>query len=168
MPRGNKQDKGSNNRGGKGSGKGAGRGRGGQEKGMGPCGNRTGQKNKGGEKKKMSSQKSQNQNKMVCITAVGPGLDEQLDPMFGRCQFFIIVNLGTGAFQTLPNTARNNGNGAGISAVQFVANKNTDTVVTGRVGPKAADAFKVAGISVITGANGTVREVVARYFNKNI
>jgi predicted Fe-Mo cluster-binding NifX family protein len=31
----------------------------------------------------------------VCVTAAGPGLDAPLDPRFGRCAYFVVVEAET-------------------------------------------------------------------------
>ncbi|MFH0891662.1 MAG: NifB/NifX family molybdenum-iron cluster-binding protein [Candidatus Falkowbacteria bacterium] len=150
---------------GRGQGQGSGRGQGGRGMGMGPQGG-SGQ-NQGGGNKNMN-QATKAQSKIVCVTAAGPDPDSQVDPMFGRCQYFAIIDLDAGTFRAEANNGRSGGSGVGIGAVQFVAREGVDTVVTGKVGPKAANAFNVAGIKAITGASGTVRDAVQKYFGKKI
>ena len=99
----------------------------------------------------------------VAISATAGSLDAQIDPRFGRCQYFVIVDTETMNFEALPNTAAGAMGGAGIQAAQTVANKGVQAVLTGSVGPNAFQALSAAGINIITGVFGTVREAVEKF-----
>jgi predicted Fe-Mo cluster-binding NifX family protein len=101
----------------------------------------------------------------MCITATNKGLDSQIDPRFGRCAYFIIVDSETKKFQSISNTSNVAAHGAGIQAAQIVRNEGVETVITGNVGPNAYQALSTAGIKIITGASGNVEEVIDK-FNK--
>jgi len=59
----------------------------------------------------------------IAITATGLTLDAEVDPRFGRCQYFIIVDPETLEFESLENSSAMAGGGAGISAGQMIAGK---------------------------------------------
>jgi predicted Fe-Mo cluster-binding NifX family protein len=99
----------------------------------------------------------------ICVTSTGNSLDAQIDPRFGRCSYFVIVDPETMQFEAVPNMAAGASGGAGIQAAQAVANKGVQLLITGNVGPKAFQALAAAGIEVATGAFGTVREAVEKY-----
>ena len=99
----------------------------------------------------------------MCLTAVAGGLDAQVDQRFGRCPYFVIVDSETMKVEAIPNPALDSMTGAGINAAQVVAGKGVDVVITGNVGPNAFQALSAAGIKVVIGAFGTVREVVEKY-----
>ena len=99
----------------------------------------------------------------VAITSMGDNLNSQVDPRFGRCQFFIIVDPETLEFEALPNSNLQAPSGAGIATAQMIAQKGVDTIITGNVGPNAYQTLSAAGIKVLTGAQGTVRETIERF-----
>jgi predicted Fe-Mo cluster-binding NifX family protein len=99
----------------------------------------------------------------ICVSASANSLDASVDPRFGRCPYFIIVDSETMQFEAVPNPASGAMGGAGIQAVQIIASKGAKAVITGNVGPNAFQALSAAGIKIITGAYGTVREVVEKY-----
>jgi predicted Fe-Mo cluster-binding NifX family protein len=67
------------------------------------------------------------------------------------------------AFKTVPNTAVGAMSGAGIQAAQTIAKNGVEIVITGNVGPNAFQALTSAGIKIIIGAQGTVKDVVEKY-----
>jgi predicted Fe-Mo cluster-binding NifX family protein len=99
----------------------------------------------------------------ICVTATANSIDAQIDPRFGRCSYLIIVDSETMQFEAIPNTAAGATGGAGIQAAQTIANKGVKLLITGNVGPKAFGALSVAGIEMVTGAFGTVKEAVEAF-----
>ncbi|MGD9381126.1 MAG: NifB/NifX family molybdenum-iron cluster-binding protein [Candidatus Thorarchaeota archaeon] len=90
-------------------------------------------------------------------------MDSLVDPRFGRCRYFIIVNLESGEFNAIDNDAVSRAHGAGIKAAQTVASTGVDAVITGSVGPNAYPALQNAGIRIVTAISGTIRDVVESY-----
>ena len=99
----------------------------------------------------------------ICVTAVSGSLEARGDPRFGRCSYFVIVDYETMKFEAVQNIASGSMSGAGIQAAQTVASKGVKVLITGNVGPNAFQALSAAGIKVVTGTFGTVREVVEKY-----
>ena len=99
----------------------------------------------------------------IAASAVADSLDAQIDPRFGRCPYFVIVDSETMKFEAVPNTASSAMMGAGIQAAQIVASRGVQAVLTGNVGPNAFQSLSSAGINIITGVFGTVREAVERF-----
>jgi predicted Fe-Mo cluster-binding NifX family protein len=99
----------------------------------------------------------------ICVSAVANSLDAQLDPRFGRCPYFVIVDLESMQFEAIPNNASGAMGGAGIQAAQTIAGKGVTLLITGNVGPNAFQALSAAGIKIVTGAFGTVRESVEKF-----
>jgi len=99
----------------------------------------------------------------ICVSAVANSLDAQLDPRFGRCPYFVIVDDETMQFEAIPNIASSAVGGAGIQAAQTIAGKGVKVLVTGSIGPNAFQALTAAGISIMTGAFGTVKGAIEEY-----
>ncbi len=99
----------------------------------------------------------------VCVSAGVNSLDAEVDPRFGRCPYFVIVDSESMQFEAIPNVASGAMGGAGIQAAQVIAGKGAKVLITGNVGPNAFQALYAAGIKIVTGASGTVREVVEKY-----
>ena len=99
----------------------------------------------------------------ICVTSEGDNLDYKVDPRFGRCQYFIIVDTDTLAFEAIQNPNIEAMGGAGIQSGQFVAEKKVKAVLTGNVGPNAFQTLRSAGIDVVTGISCTVKEAVEKY-----
>jgi len=99
----------------------------------------------------------------ICVTSQGDNLDALVDPRFGRCQYFIIVDTETLQYKAISNPNIDARGGAGIQSGQVMAERQVKAVVTGNVGPNAFQTLNAAGISVITGASGSVRQAIEKY-----
>ena len=101
----------------------------------------------------------------IVVTASGPDLDSPMDPRFGRCQHFIFVDPDSLQFEAIENENVMVAGGAGIQSAQFIANKGAEALITGNVGPNALATLGAAGIKILLGATGTVREAVQMFKN---
>ena len=99
----------------------------------------------------------------VAVSSTGGSLDSALDPRFGRCSVFLIVDTENMKHQAVSNSSIGAAHGAGIGAAQAVAQLGVKAVITGQVGPNAHMALSQAGITVYTGASGTVKTAVEQF-----
>ena len=99
----------------------------------------------------------------IAVSSSGNDLDSQVDPRFGRCAYFVIVETDDMGFEAFENGSIAMGGGAGIQAAQFVASKGAMAVITGNVGPNAVQTLSAAGVETFVGQSGTVREAIERY-----
>jgi len=99
----------------------------------------------------------------IAVSATGLTLDAEVDPRFGRCQYFVIVDPETMEFEALENSSAMAAGGAGISTGQMIAGKGVEVVLTGNCGPNAYQVLSAAGLQVITGASGKVRDAIQAY-----
>jgi len=99
----------------------------------------------------------------IAVTATGPSLDDHVEPRFGRCAYFLIVDTDSTEFEAMenPNTAL--GGGAGIQSAQLMAEKGVQAVLTGNCGPNAFQVFGAAGVQVITGVSGRARDAIGQF-----
>jgi predicted Fe-Mo cluster-binding NifX family protein len=96
----------------------------------------------------------------IAVTSSGPSIDDTIDPRFGRCAYFLIIDSDTLAFESVENSNRALGGGAGIQSAQLMAEKGVSVVLTGNCGPNAFQTFSATGVRVITGVGGKVRQAV--------
>jgi predicted Fe-Mo cluster-binding NifX family protein len=99
----------------------------------------------------------------ICETAKGYTLDAQVDPRFGRCEYFLIVDTETLRYEAIRNPNIDTGGGAGIQSGQIMAERQVKAVITGDMGPNAFQTLNAAGISVMTGASGSIRQAIEKY-----
>jgi predicted Fe-Mo cluster-binding NifX family protein len=99
----------------------------------------------------------------VAVSAAGLSLDSEVDPRFGRCQYLLIVDADSMAFEALENPAVTSPGGAGIQAAQAVVHEGVEAVITGSCGPNAYEVLSAARVDVLDGVSGSVREAVEGY-----
>jgi len=99
----------------------------------------------------------------IAISASGPDLEAQVDPRFGRCRYFIVIDSDTAQFESVENDAASSSGGAGISTAQMISGKGIGTVLTGNCGPNAFQVLSAAGITVITGVSGKIKNAIEGY-----
>jgi len=87
----------------------------------------------------------------VAITSTGNTPDAMLDQRFGRCSYFIIYDTESRATEYIPNPARDAEEGAGPVAVQLVASRGVQKIVSGEFGMKIKpllDSLKIQMIMI--------------------
>ena len=99
----------------------------------------------------------------VAISATGATLEAEVDPRFGRCQYFVFVDTDTMDYEAVENASAIQSGGAGISSAQMVVGKGVAAVMTGNCGPNAHQVLVAANVKIYTGVNGTLRDVVAAF-----
>jgi predicted Fe-Mo cluster-binding NifX family protein len=96
----------------------------------------------------------------VCITTATTDSPARLDARFGRAPWFTFYDSDTGASVVERNELAGGASGVGAQAAQLVAERGTEAVVTGQVGPSAFAVLKAAGIPAYTTDALTVDEAV--------
>jgi predicted Fe-Mo cluster-binding NifX family protein len=99
----------------------------------------------------------------VAVCSPGNSLDSPVDPRFGRCAGFVVVDTETMEASFAENPGVTSAQGAGIQAAQVVSSLGVSAVVAGNFGPNAYQALSAAGIKVYTGASGSVRDAVNQF-----
>jgi len=105
----------------------------------------------------------------IAITCRGRDLNAEVDPRFGRAKTFILYDTETDAFEAVDNAQNLNApQGAGIQAAESVAARDVECVLTGHCGPKAFRALSAAGIKIVIGVEGTVKDAIAQFTAGNL
>lgn len=99
----------------------------------------------------------------IAVSAIGKDLNCQIDPRFGRCQYFVLVDPETMEVEAFENEGLMASGGAGVQAAQLIAQKGAKALITGNLGPNAASALSASGIKVLLASGGTVREVIETF-----
>ena len=99
----------------------------------------------------------------VAVSASGPSLDAAIDPRFGRCAYFVLVETDDMRVEAVENASSSLGGGAGIQFAEVMAQKGVKAVLTGNCGPNAHRTLIAADIDVILGCGGTVSAEVERF-----
>jgi predicted Fe-Mo cluster-binding NifX family protein len=100
---------------------------------------------------------------MIAVSATGTSLDAPIDERFGRCPSFIIADQDGTVHETVENIHAGRGSGAGIQAACLLIERGVSVVLTGRCGPNACETLAAAGVGIVTGCSGTVRQAVERF-----
>jgi predicted Fe-Mo cluster-binding NifX family protein len=99
----------------------------------------------------------------IAVSSSGTDLNSQLDPRFGRCAYFIVIDSENMSFEVVKNDSAALGGGAGIQSARTLASRGVHAVITGNCGPNAVQTLSAAGIELYAGQAGTIREVVERF-----
>lgn len=98
------------------------------------------------------------------VSSQGPETSAAVDPRFGRARYFRVIDPATGQQTVVDNSAgREAAQGAGIRAIQTLADLGVAAVVTGHVGPKAWAACQAADIQVYGFKEGTVDQAMRAF-----
>ncbi|MFC2038149.1 NifB/NifX family molybdenum-iron cluster-binding protein [Chloroflexota bacterium] len=99
----------------------------------------------------------------IAISMKSPDLEGEIEPRFGRCRYFITVNPETLEFKVISNSSADASGGAGVSSAQMISERGVEAVLTGSCGPNAHEVLSAAGIKIITGVSGKVRDAIEAY-----
>lgn len=100
----------------------------------------------------------------IAVSSQGKEITSDIDPRFGRAGYFLIIDSDSMEFQVLENRQNLDlPQGAGIQAGKTIADAGADILITGNCGPKAFQVLSAAGVDVIVGAKGTVKDAVSQY-----
>jgi predicted Fe-Mo cluster-binding NifX family protein len=102
----------------------------------------------------------------IAISTGGSTLDDEVEPRFGRTPNFLIVDSENNNTSIINNTqAIESVNGAGIQSAERVVRLGAEVVLTGHCGPKAFRTLNSAGVKIVTGVSGTVRQALEKFNN---
>ncbi len=100
----------------------------------------------------------------IAVSACGDSLSAQTHSLFGRCDYFFIVDTETGNISAVKNTSAGAATGAGTAAAQDLFNAGVGAVISGQIGPNACEVLKAAGIAMYSAPAGiSVQEAVEKF-----
>lgn len=99
----------------------------------------------------------------VAVSSSDGKVNTPFSPRFGRCEYFVILDTETGAWEAISNPGAAASGGAGATVVQFLAKQKVNVTITGKYGPTAFKALEAAGIQGYEAASGTPEELARQY-----
>ena len=106
----------------------------------------------------------------IAISSTGKTLESEVDARFGRCAYFLIVEIENKEIKNtkvIKNTAKAQMGGAGISAGQIVANEKVDAIITTNLGPRAFSVFGQFEIKIYQG-QGKIKNVIQDFIDEKL
>lgn len=105
----------------------------------------------------------------IAFTSTGKTMDSQIDPRFGRTEFFIVFDDTTNNFEVIDNSAvKNDAHGAGTATAQKMFELKPDVLITGNgPGETAAKALKSLNMRIFVGAADTTIAEAYQNFKDN-
>ncbi len=106
----------------------------------------------------------------IAISSTGKDLESEVDARFGRCSYFLIVDVENNQiknFEAIENTAKAQMGGAGMTSGEIVAKQGVDAVITFNLGPRAFSVFEQFGIKIYQG-EGKIKNVIQDFLDKKL
>jgi predicted Fe-Mo cluster-binding NifX family protein len=103
----------------------------------------------------------------IAVSSTGKNLTDNVSEVFARCPYFVIAEIENGEIkrtEIIENKSTGQMGGAGISAAQFMAEKNVNAVITGNMGPRASDVLKQFNIEIYFG-KGEIKNVLQKFID---
>ena len=103
----------------------------------------------------------------IAISSTGKNLESEVDARFGRCNYFLIVEIENKKikdFKAIENTGKDQMGGAGITAGEIVAKQKVDAVITVNLGPRAFSVFEQFEIKTYQG-EGKIKDVIQKFLD---
>ncbi len=101
----------------------------------------------------------------IAISSTGKDIKSAVDVRFGRCPYFVIVEIEGKEIKStkaIENTATGQAGGAGVTAAELIGNQDVEAVITGNMGPRAFDVIAQLGIEIYQ-AEGAIEEIVKQF-----
>jgi len=107
--------------------------------------------------------------RIALATEDNQGLTGQISQHFGRCPYYLIVEVqGLEIVKTESvNNPYYNSHAPGM-VPQFINEQGADVMIAGGMGPRAIDMFTSLGIEAVSGATGNVGNILQAYLRGEI
>ncbi len=108
--------------------------------------------------------------KIAFSAATERGLDSSISPHFGRCPFYVFIELdeknNITSVNSIVNEQAQSHDPGQLPA--YIKEQQVEVMISGGMGGRAVDFFHQYNISVATGASGTVQESLDNYLSGNL
>jgi len=97
----------------------------------------------------------------IVVSTKGTSLNSDVDPRFGRAAGFFLYDTDTGNTTYLDNSPhRDLSQSTGIKSTQMIIEAGTDVLITGQMGPKAAQVLNRSKVEIYICTTGTIHEAI--------
>ena len=101
----------------------------------------------------------------IAISSTGKTLQSEVDARFGRCAYFLIIEIKNKEIKNvkaIENTAKAQMGGAGITSGEIVVKQKVDAIITVNLGPRAFQVLNQFEIKIYQG-QGKIKEVIQNF-----
>ena len=102
----------------------------------------------------------------IAFTTNGNNIEDSIEPAFGRCLNFLIIDPDSGDVLVVPNPGAASAGGAGVRAAETLAGRGIVKLITGSIGFNSRPVLEAAGITIVTGKSGKIRAHLAASGNQ--
>lgn len=96
----------------------------------------------------------------IAVGADGPEVSAKVSSLGGRAPYYLIAEGGT-VVETVKNPFATGGGGSGFSVAFMLAEKGVESVITGGIGERMAEALKSRNVGYREVGDMTVSDVLA-------
>ena len=103
----------------------------------------------------------------IAVSSTGQTIEDNVDARFGRCPYFLIVEIEGKKIKhvkAIENIAAQQAGGAGPTAAQIVADQGVKAIISVNFGPRAFDVFNQLGIKTFIG-QGKIKDVIQQFID---
>jgi predicted Fe-Mo cluster-binding NifX family protein len=107
-------------------------------------------------------------NMKIAVSSNGQNLDSTLNPNFGKCSYYLIVDPGDMTFEMYTHDAAALDIDPGIQTAKNLVAKGVNAVITGHCGTYTMTTLLDAGIELYIGQSGAIKGVIKRFNQKKL
>jgi predicted Fe-Mo cluster-binding NifX family protein len=101
---------------------------------------------------------------LIAISSDGEFLSDKMNERFGRCPWFLIVDIARGEVRAVPNNHADESTGAGVGAARDVISNKIKALISGAVGPQAFSVFREMDIPIYLAPQGITCDKALQMF----
>lgn len=108
--------------------------------------------------------------KIIIAAEDSMGLNSQVSAHFGRCPYYILVEVEDDEIKRVSNVENPyyTSHGQPGQVPNFIKQQEAEVIIAGGMGPRAIEFFNQLGIEAVTGANGRVADAISSYLKDNL